>query len=255
MNSKLTIIFVLCFLASIKWGNGQSRDVFEIKIYHISTTAQEASIDQFLEEAYIPAMHQKGIAHIGVYKPLDSDSLAGKRVYVFTPFPSTDEYMEMATTLHLTDLPHARPYQNAPHDDAPYDRIETLLLKAFSGMPHYEVPNLNGEKSQRIYELRSYESPTEQLFHNKVDMFNNGEIAIFDRLGFNAVFYGEVIAGPKMPNLMYMTSFDNMAAEKAAWEAFGSDEAWIALRDDKRYQNNVSHIDITLLKPTVYSEL
>ncbi|QDH80501.1 hypothetical protein FKX85_16210 [Echinicola soli] len=255
MKNRFTYILVLFVFVSIKWGYGQTRDVFEIKIYHVSTTSQETAIDQFLEEAYIPAMHKKGIAHIGVYKPLDRDSLAGKRIYVFTPYQSAENYIEIASTFHLVDLPHAGSYQKASHDEAPYDRIETILLKAFSGMPHYDVPKLNGKKSQRIYELRSYESPTEQLFHNKVDMFNSGEITIFDRLGFNAVFYGEVIAGSKMPNLMYMTSFDNITAEKAAWKAFGSDEAWITLRDDKHYQNNVSHIDITLLKPAKYSEL
>lgn len=231
MKIKMTCLLICFFFAAVKWGYGQNRDIYEIKIYHISSAAQAAAIDQFLADAYLPAMHQQGVEHIGVFKPIDGDSLAGKRIYVFTPFSSANSYADITSTLHLTDLPHGEDYQKAPHDQAPYDRMEVILLKAFSGMPHYDVPKLDGEKHQHVYELRSYESPTEQLFHNKVDMFNSGEITIFDRLGFNAVFYGEVIAGPKMPNLMYMTSFDNMDAEKAAWKAFGSDEAWIKLRE------------------------
>ena len=36
-------------------------------------------------------------------------------------------------------------------------------------------------------------------------MFNEGgEIRLFARLNFNAVFYGDVLAGDRMPNLMYM---------------------------------------------------
>jgi hypothetical protein len=35
-----------------------------------------------------------------------------------------------------------------------------------------------------------------------------GEVPLFVRLGFNAVFYGEVIVGSHMPNLMYMTTFE-----------------------------------------------
>ena len=42
-----------------------------------------------------------------------------------------------------------------------------------------------------------------------------GEIILFDRLDFNAVFYGEVISGSKMPNLMYMTTFDNQESRDA----------------------------------------
>ncbi len=61
----------------------------------------------------------------------------------------------------------------------------------------------------RAYELRSYESPTEKLYWNKVEMFNKGdEIGLFKRLNFNAmVFYGEVVAGSRMPNLMHLTDF------------------------------------------------
>lgn len=233
----------------------ENRQIFEIKVYHLGNPEQEAALDHFLEKAYLPAMHRLGIANVGVFKPLESDSLAGKRIYVFTPFPSAETYFRIMPTLHLDPIPNGEAYQQASHEHPPYDRLESMLLKAFEGMPSYNVPALGGDKSERIYELRSYESPTEKLFHNKVDMFNSGEIEIFDRLGFNAVFYGEVIAGSNMPNLMYMTSFNNIDAEKAAWKSFGNDPDWIKLRDDKRYQNNVSHIDITLLHPAPYSEL
>jgi hypothetical protein len=107
-----------------------------------------------------------------------------------------------------------------------------------------------------VYELRSYESASEKIFRNKVQMFNaGGEIKLFDRLGFNAIFYSEVLFGPKMPNLMYMTSFANMPAREAHWKAFGADPEWKKLAALPEYQNNVSHIDITFLRPTDYSGL
>ena len=57
------------------------------------------------------------------------------------------------------------------------------------------------------------ESATEKNLKIKVQMFNQGdEIGLFKRLNFNAIFYSEVISGSKMPNLMYMTSFENKAA-------------------------------------------
>ena len=55
---------------------------------------------------------------------------------------------------------------------------------------------LQGFSADRIYELRSYESPTEQYFANKVQMFNQGgEITLFDKLGFHAVFYVFSLSG------------------------------------------------------------
>jgi hypothetical protein len=87
-------------------------------------------------------------------------------------------------------------------------------------------------------------------------MFNEGgEMDIFSRLGFNAVFYGQVMYGAKMPNLMYMTSFDNMKAREEHWAAFRSDAAWKTLSGMKEYQKNVSKSEITFLRPTDYSDL
>jgi hypothetical protein len=98
-------------------------------------------------------------------------------------------------------------YINTVYSNPSYKRIEKLLLKAFSDMPISKKPVLKSSSVEKMYELRSYESATEKLYLNKVDMFNaGGEITLFEQLGFNAVFYGMVLAGRKMPNLMYITS-------------------------------------------------
>ncbi|WP_229725069.1 NIPSNAP family protein [Hymenobacter baengnokdamensis] len=87
-------------------------------------------------------------------------------------------------------------------------------------------------------------------------MFNaGGEIRLFNRLGFNGVFYGEVVFGSNMPNLMYMTSFKSMPDREAHWKAFSSDPEWLKLKALPQYQHNVSHTDITFLRPTAYSGL
>jgi hypothetical protein len=107
-----------------------------------------------------------------------------------------------------------------------------------------------------VYELRSYESASEKIHENKVQMFNEGgEIDIFSRLGFNAIFYGQVVFGAKMPNLMYLTAFENMDARKEHWQSFSSDSTWKVLRAKKEYQNNVSKSEIVFLRPTQYSDL
>ncbi len=87
-------------------------------------------------------------------------------------------------------------------------------------------------------------------------MFNEGgEIKLFKRLNFNAVFYGEVLSGSRMPNLMYMTSFENMNDRNEHWKNFSADPEWKRLSSMPEYQNTVSKIDIVFLTPTQYSDL
>ena len=118
-----------------------------------------------------------------------------------------------------------------------------------------ESPALSNPLSERIYELRSYEGPTEKRYENKVKMFNDGdEIGLFKRLNFNAVFYGEVLAGSHMPNLMYMTTFENKQDRDEHWKAFSADPQWAKLKVDPQYQNNVSKNVQIFLRPTEYSD-
>ena len=87
-------------------------------------------------------------------------------------------------------------------------------------------------------------------------MFNAGDdVGVFKRLGFNAVFYGEVVAGSTMPNLMYMTTFENKADRDAHWDSFGSDAYWKELSSLPEYQHNVSKNVTIFLHPTEYSDL
>ena len=86
-------------------------------------------------------------------------------------------------------------------------------------------------------------------------MFNaGGEVVLFEKLGFNAVFYGEVIAGSNMPNLMYMTTHANKEARDANWKNFVDAPEWKKMSSLPKYQGNVSHIDIFFLYPTAYSD-
>ena len=229
---------------------------FELKVYHLKTPRQEALIDSFLQHQYIPAMRAGGLPSIGVFKPLGNDTTADRRVYVFTPYASLKQWEQVAKTVVPQLLTAGGAYENAPYDHPAYARLETIFIKAFPEMGALTAPRLDAPKSERVYELRSYEGASEKIFRNKVQMFNaGGEIKLFDRLGFNALFYGEVLFGAHMPNLMYMTTFASMPAREAHWKTFGADPEWKRLSALPEYQHNVAHIDITFLRPTPYSGL
>ena len=229
---------------------------FALKVYHLKTGRQEALIDSFLQYQYLPALHAAGIPTVGVFKPLGNDTTADRRVYVFTPCASAKQWeqVEQATAAQLAAAGGG--YENAAYNSPAYSRLETIFIKAFPEMTGLVAPNLAAPKSERVYELRSYEGASEKIFRNKVQMFNaGGEIKLFARLGFNGIFYGEVLFGAKMPNLMYMTSFQNMPDREAHWQTFSADPEWKRLSGLPEYQNNVSHIDIVFLRPAAYSGL
>jgi hypothetical protein len=257
---KIHRFFFFLFLISItasSYSNAAERYYYQLKIYHLKTKAQEDRLDQYLQNAYLPAMHRMGIKNVGVFIPVESDTSYGKRVYVLTPFRTWGQLENAEQKLaedqqYLTD---GKDYIAAVYNGAPYTRLETIVLRAFPKMPEPAVPELTANKTDRVYELRSYESPTESYNLNKVKMFNDGdEVALFKRLGFNAVFYSEVLAGSHMPNLMYMVTFNSMADHDKLWKIFGNDPYWKSLSAKPEYQHNVNHVDALFLHPTAYSD-
>lgn len=253
----LVALLVQCAPSSDPASETRSTDraYHQLKIYSLDSEEQELALDSYLREAYLPALKRLGYQGAGVFKLRpEQDTL--RKTYVLQTFSALVDIVKLDEDL-LTDdiyLKAGSAYLQAAHDQPPYQRINTILMRAFADFPSLVPTALTGTRSDRIYELRSYESATEVDFKNKVDMFNaGGEVELFDRLGFNAVFYGEVLAGANMPNLMYMTTFSDQQSRDAHWEAFVSSPEWKELKVRPEYQNNVSHIDITFLYPTAYS--
>jgi hypothetical protein len=251
----LIITFLVAF-SSASFAQKSKREFYQLKVYTLASDAQEKVVDKYLKDAFIPALHRANIKSVGVFKTKLSETDTVRKVYVLIPFPSYDQFSALANTLSK-DAQYqtaGSEYINAAYNEPPYARIESTLLQAFTGMPFMKTPNLSGPKSERVYELRSYESATEKIHLNKVEMFNDGEVALFDRLGFNAVFYGEVISGSTMPNLMYMTTFDNKASRDEHWKAFSAAPEWEKLKVMPKYQNNVSKNVTKFLVPAEYSD-
>jgi len=253
LTSLLIIAIFQSWLPAVK----AQKEFYQLTVYHYSNSSQEKVIDDYLQNALVPALHKMNIKNIGIFKNHSNDTLTDKTLYVLIPLQSLDEVMKIPEKLNSNKdyLAAGSSYLNAVYTTSPYSRMETILLHAFSLAPELQLPKLNGPRKDRIYELRSYESATEKIFKNKVQMFNDGdEIGLFKRLNFNASFYGEVISGGKMPNLMYMTCHENKTARDANWKNFVDDPYWKKLSAMAEYQHNVSHIDISFLYPTEYSD-
>ncbi len=259
-KAKIPVLFLLILLSNVFAASASKIDFYQIKIYHLKTDVQEKTVDGYLQKAYLPALHRAGIAKVGVFKPVVSDPAAvvEKLIYVFIPLKSFNGILELDKKL-AKDQQYAidgKAYVEAAYSDVPYERLESIVLKAFEDAPNFMLPKLKSPMKERVYELRSYEAPTEKYFQNKVRMFNKGdEIGLFKRLNFNAVFYAEVISGSRMPNLMYLTTFENKADRDEHWKAFSADDYWKKLSVLPEYQHNVSKNDTKFVYPTDYSDI
>ncbi len=261
---KSTIVLVCFFVCCCVCGNVTAKNIlkdkaefYRITVYHFATKEQEQSLDEYLEKAMLPALHRNKFEQIGVFKPLANDTAVDKKVYVYVN-AKTLEAVADADNILNRDTEYksaAASFLALPFDKPFYKRYETILLKAFRMATKMNLPALTSPKTDHVYELRSYESSTDGLYLNKVQMFNEGgEVTLFKDLNFNAVFYADVISGANMPNLMYMTCFENIADRDAHWKSFSDSPVWKKLSGLPEYQHNVSHADIILMHPTTYSD-
>lgn len=237
-------------------GKPANSSIFQIKLYHLKDDNQVSMTDNFLKGAYLPALHRFGIKNIGVFKPISNDTASDKLIYVLIPFTSVDQWIKINDRLNA-DAAYKSAGENFLHADSknvPFQRLESILLEPFSGQTFLKIPKQ--KNPDRVFELRSYESPTWHLADKKRAMFNKDEMNIFRRLSFDPVFYGEVISGSHMPNLMYMPIFKSVEDRNAQWKVFGNDPKWKEISSDPFNENNVSvnHIDSILMHSTDYSD-
>jgi len=49
--------------------NEVAREYYQLKIYHIKSPDQKKLLDNYLESAFIPALHRAGIKKVGAFYP------------------------------------------------------------------------------------------------------------------------------------------------------------------------------------------
>lgn len=254
------LIGILFMAFSLTAFSQQSKrvDYYMIRIYHCATMDQVQSVEAFAGNTLKPFFKSNGIQHIGIFMPTNNDTLTDKKVFVWIPFTSLEKMTAIDQKFSSLDPWGSDPMLqlNGGSGQPPYHRMEVSLSVAFRDMKKYDPTTSFTRSPDNIYEYRSYESASESLHLNKVHMFNaGGEIPLFKRLDFNALFYARVIAGARMPNLVYITRFSNLDARNAHWKTFVDDPAWKALTAMEKYKGSVSRNETILLKASPLSDL
>lgn len=237
-------------------GAAQQRQFYVMRQYRLQNGPQAKLLDGFLSGALIPALNRLGITPVGAFH-LD---IGPETPTLYLLLPSTNCDLLATADLRLledaTFLKAAEPFWNAPATQPPFIRVESSLLLAFEGWPHLTLPASTAQHGKRIFQLRTYESPTLAAHVRKVEMFHRGEFAIFERTGLHPVFFSQTLVGPRQPSLTYMLTFADPAELNANWSKFGADPEWKKLSTAPRYADPiVSNITNLILSPAEYSQI
>jgi hypothetical protein len=228
----------------------QKSALFELRVYHISMAPNAKNrLEQYLREAFIPFLVRHEVK-VGAFNEYSMEE--PQKLRVLMAYPDFDTYLAVQRAM-VTDealLKASVAYNGIPAAEAVYTRYETFLMEAFDTFPTLVIP----DEKKGLFELRTYESASEDAGRRKIAMFNNEEIALFLKVGLQPVFFGKIIAGEYMPALIYMVGFKDMADRDATWAKFSAHPDWSAMRVKPKYSNVVSTIKRVFLSPTDYSQ-
>ncbi len=237
-----------------------TREFYQLRRYTLQSEAppapQAGLTQRFISDALIPALTRRGMGPIGAFN-LDFGQET-PQIYVLIPGPSVEALatLDLDLAKDVEFLKAAEPCWSSPASNPAFLRVEYSLLAAFEGWPRLTPPPA-ASKAKRIFQLRTYESPSYRDHVRKVEMFNNGEFDIFKAAGFNLVFFGDTIVGSRMPSLTYMLSMPDAATMDKNWDAFRNNPDWKKLSSDPKYafEPIVSNITNLVLSPLPSSQI
>lgn len=239
---------------------------FELRIYNIDNQENQKVALDYLEKLYIPALKKLEPRNVGVFVADQAENEEENHsVFVLTPFKDLNAYAdqlsslgepiaELATSSDEAEAAFAA-YMDRALKDPVYSRIDIRLMRAFKEIPNLELAEYSQNRTNRIFELRLYESHNEEFAKRKVKMFNEGEVQLMRKVEMAPVFFGETLVGSDVPNLIYMLSAESHEAHQEHWKAFLADPEWDRMKNLDEYRDTVSKIKKWLLVPAKFSDL
>ena len=140
---------------------GKAREYYELRKYQLQSGPQTKLLQSYLADALIPALNRLGFSPIGAFN-LD---IGPETPALYLLIPSTTLESLVTAELQLAKdeefMKAAAPFWNAPAIAPGFTRIESSLMIAFEGWPRLVVPPATAQHGKRVFQLRTYESPTQ----------------------------------------------------------------------------------------------
>jgi NIPSNAP len=243
-------------VTSAQTAQASDREFYQIRRYQLQSGPQGKLTSDYFS-VLIPALNRLGMTPVGAFQLKFGPETPAN--YLVIPSRSVESLATIDQQLAKDDefLKLADPFWNAPAVSPAFVRVESWLLSAFAGWPRLTVPTMTATGAKRIFQLRTYESPSMRDHVRKIEMFHSGEFEVFKRSGAQQVFFGDTLIGSRMPSLTYMLSFEDDAQMDKDWETFGSDPQWKKLVADPRFgfEQTVSNISNLVLGPLPMSQI
>jgi hypothetical protein len=243
----IIMIFGACNNNNTPNENAVVKEIYEWRIYTLNKNGAEP-LDNFFKKILIPTYNRYDVS-VGAFKLYQkTDSI---RFLLFV-YPDITSYLKIKHEI-WNDKPFmdaAQPFHERTAQEPVYSKFETLLCEAFDKIPKMRNP----DKNRTLFELRHYKSPNEEANQRKIKMFNADEIAIFDKVGINSVCYGEVLAGVRMPSVIYLTWYKDEPTRNAVWGEFVKHPDWLNIKGVKEYAHTATDNINRLLSPLPYSQ-
>jgi len=256
-SSRITRIVTLLLIAigicTRVGAADEGRQYYELRVYTTKSADQQQRINDYWRNAGVPAYNRQGIQPIGVFTEIE-DSPTNK-VYVLIPCDSLETFAAIPARLAADTVyqPAAGDFLNAPKSNPAFENLQSSLLVAFDGMKQMVIPP--PAQKPKVFELRTYLSPSENKGLNKIQMFEHGEITTMKEVGLAPIIYSRTLVGPQMPSLVYITCAVNLEEHKKHWQGFGSAPVWKELQADPQYKDNMKQAISVMLKRTAASQL
>jgi len=236
--------------------SGEKQQYFEWIRFHLPLGSRQGLVSEYYRDVAIPALNKAGINNVGVFNVKHGPN--DPTLHVIIPHPSLESVVTLNDKL-LDDnsfVQAGERFLKSPMSDMAFVSMEKTIMKAFTNLPEIQVPTQKKENKPRIFQVRTYESPSLTAAKRKIHMFNEGgEIAIFQKTGLQPILFGEVICGDRMPSLVYILAFDDFEAMNKGWSVFGNDPDWKKLSGDTFYAETVSRINDWIWTPTGFSQI
>jgi hypothetical protein len=236
------------------------RQLIDFRVYRFANAVTRDAYGTFLGKAGVPAFKRLGVENVGLFRLAAADNPKLKmaedaaEVWVILPHESAESFLTFEAKLAADEeyQEAGKEILGAAKSEPAFVRCDSHLLLSFAAHPKLTPPADRSERS--LYELRTYESHSEERAANKVAMFNDGEIPIFKNVGMPGVFFGAAVAGTNLPHLTYMVHHGAENPQKH-WDAFRVDPDWKKMSPLPQYKDNTSKILNWFLRPLSGSQL
>ena len=230
--------------ANVPTQDSATQEIIEWRVYEMAWGGNQGLLRDYLLNTLQPALRRKGATQFALFHEYGNSNPV--KLHAMIAYRDAAAYLDsQALDDDAAFQADAVAYNEVTVDRPIYSRFSSWLMNAFTGMPQ----SVATDPEAGLFELRIYEGYSEDATRRKIRMFNESEVDIFKETGLDAVFYGDLIAGPYRPALVYLLQFKDMEERDANWGKFGSHPEWNRIKDLPEYANSVSNIRRTFLMP------